>query len=176
LTVALLAVALLPSPAAPEPPYWMIKGCQAPHRSSVAYRRIRTLLHHTNPAVDKPKVKLWATCLTTKAKAHEAHERARAHWKWRHQYAQRWTIRLNRMPAAWVQWARNITACESTWNRYASNGSHFSFYQFSAPTWAAASAGFDPPPSIYQASWAHQSVIAINWAWKAGTSQWVCQG
>lgn len=152
------------------------KGCDHTHRSSVAYTRLRALVRHTGPSVDKRKVGHYATCLATRRKAHHAHELARRWWQWRHQYTQLWQIRLNRLPAGWVQWARNITMCESRWDRYASNGSHFSYFQFSAPTWASASAGFDPPASIYEASWPHQAVIAIHWAWSAGTSQWVCKG
>lgn len=152
------------------------KGCTHIHRSKVAYKRIRGLVRHTAPTVDKGRVRHYATCLDTHAKAHRAHELARIYWAWRHAYSQVWQIRLNRMPAGWVQWAKNITMCESRWDRYASNGSHFSYFQFSAPTWAAASAGFDPPPSIYEANWAHQAVIAINWAWTAGVSQWTCRG
>lgn len=175
----ILTAALLAAPnaeAAPAEPFWQERGCEHGHRSSVAYKRLRGLLKHTRPYVENRRVQHYATCLATRAKAHRAHELARKWWAWRHAYSQRWVIRLNRLPAGWVQWARNITACESTWNRYASNGSHFSYFQFSAPTWAAASAGFDAPASPFDANWEHQAVIAINWAWRAGTSQWVCKG
>lgn len=174
MTVALLALALIPTPAAP-PPYWKERGCEHFHRSAVAYRHIRGLVRHTRPSVDKRAVQHWATCLATRAKAHHAHELARSHWRWRHAYAQRWTIRLNRLPAGWVQWARNITACESGWNRYArdyATGSHVSYYQWALSTWYAAGGTGHP----FDASWPHQSVLAIRWAWKAGTSQWVCRG
>jgi hypothetical protein len=151
------------------------KGCDHIHRSEVAYERIRDLLRHTGPVVAKAKVRHYATCVATRAKAHRAHELARSHWAWRHQYTQLWQIRLARMPAGWVQWARNITSCESGWNRYArdyATGSHVSYFQWALSTWAAAGGTGHP----FDASWAHQAVLAIRWAWKAGTSQWVCKG
>ena len=151
------------------------KGCDHIHRSSVAYERMRALVRHVRPTVNKRAVQHWATCLESRAKAHAAHQRARAHWAWRHRYTQIWKIRLNRMPAGWVQWARNITSCESNWDRYARDyltGSHVSYFQWALSTWYAAGGTGHP----FNAEWAHQAVLAIRWAWKAGTSQWVCQG
>lgn len=153
-------------------------GCKYVHPSKDSYAATTRLLKHERPVgrETKQRVHRWAVCVATKAKAHAVHRHVRKLWAWRHSYAHRWPIRLNEHPAGWIQWARNITMCESRWNRYASNGSHFSYFQFSAATWASASAGFDPPGSIYDASWEHQAVIAIHWAWRAGTSQWVCKG
>lgn len=150
-------------------------GCPHLHRSSVAYKRIGLLVRNVRPRVERHRVQHYATCLASRAKAHHAHELARAYWRWRHAYPQYWRIRLNRLPASWVRWARNITFCESRWDRYASNGSHFGWFQWAPSTWAAASAGFDPRP-IYETSWPHMAVIAIHWAQVAGTSQWVCKG
>jgi hypothetical protein len=148
------------------------QGCDHTHPSKLAYGRIRHLVRHTDPVVRKDRVQHYATCLATRAKAHRAHELARIYWGWRHRYAQVWPIRLARQQASWVQWARNVTFCESRWDRYATNGSHWSYFQWSMPTWYAAGGTGHP----YDAIWPHQAVLAIGWAQVAGTSQWVCQG
>jgi hypothetical protein len=151
------------------------QGCTHIHRSEVAYQRIRVLVRHTRPGVDKNRVGHYATCVATRAKAHRAHELARTYRRWRLEYTQLWKIRLARMPAGWVRWARNITACESRWDRYArdyATGSHVSFFQWALPTWYAAGGTRHP----FNASWEHQAVLAIRWAWTEGTSQWVCKG
>lgn len=163
----------------PDPySFAMARGCKFEHRSSDAYRATTRLLRHERPVNDdtKHRVHKWAVCVATRRKAHAVHVHVRKLWAWRHSYSHRWPITLNRLPAGWVQWARNITACESGWNANASNGTHFSFYQWASSTWAAASAGFDAPASPFDASWPHQTVIAIHWAQVAGKSQWVCQG
>ena len=170
----LAAVLAIPSTAQAQP-YWELRGCEHGHRSAVAYKQIRELVRHTNPTVRKQRVQHWATCLATKRKARAAHRKARAHWAWRHEYAQLWKIRLARLPASWVQWAKNITTCESRWDRYARDyltGSHVSYFQWALSTWAAAGGTGHP----FDASWEEQAVRAIKWAWKAGTSQWVCKG
>jgi hypothetical protein len=141
----------------------------------VAYNRIRALVRHTRPTVNKTRVQHYATCLATRAKARHAHGLARSHWRWRHAYTQLWKIRLARMPAGWVQWARNITGCESGWNRYArdyATGTHVSYFQWALSTWYSAGGRGHP----FSATWEHQAVLAIRWAWAAGTSQWVCRG
>jgi hypothetical protein len=151
------------------------KGCDHIHRSAVAYARIRALVRTPEAVVLKRRVHHYATCLATRAKAHRAHELARTYWQWRHRYTQLWKIRLAKMPAGWVQWARNITSCESGWNRYArdyATGSHVSYFQWALSTWYSAGGRGHP----FNASWEHQAVLAIRWAQTAGTSQWVCKG
>lgn len=170
-----IALAAAPNAAQAES-YWEARGCDHGHRSSVAYNRVSALMRHHRPVVDRARVRHYATCVATAAKRRAVWRHVRRSWAWRRAYAHRWPIRLNRFPAGWVRWARNITACESTWNRYATNGIHQSYFQWNPNTWAAASAGFDAPASPFDASWPHQAVIAIRWAWKAGTSQWVCRG
>lgn len=181
--ISVIALALLAAGAVAHVParadsYASAKDCKYQHPSRESYNKTIHLLKNHRPATaaTKERVHKWATCVATRAKAHAVHEHVRKLWAWRHQYVHAWSIRLNMQPAYWIQWARNITFCESRWNRYASNGSHFSYFQFSAPTWRSASAGFNPPASIYDAIWEHQAVIAIHWAQVAGTSQWVCRG
>lgn len=178
LTAAILAPGA-PAIAAPTPDSYAVEhGCKFEHPSADSYRATTRLLRHERPVGPEThrRVHRWAVCVATRRKAHAVHEHVRALWAWRHRYAHRWPIRLNATPSGWVQWARNITFCESRWNRYASNGSHFSYFQWASSTWASASAGFDAPASPYDASWPHQAVIAINWAQVAGTSQWECRG
>lgn len=171
MTAALLA----PAPAfatPPEPPFWQQKGCDHGHRSEVAYKRIRVLVRHTSPTVRKVAVQHYATCLATRAKAHHAHELARSHWRWRHEYAQRWVIVFNRLPSWDRAWAWNTGACESGNNPSTNTGNGFlGAFQFVYSTWVAAGGTGSPT----QHSWHYQAVIAVRWMHRAGAGQWpVC--
>lgn len=161
-----------PAPANDEKPFWKERGCDHGHRSAVAYKQIRALVRHTNPLVRKERVRHWATCLATRAKAHEAHKRARAHWRWRHRYAQVWVIRFNRLPAADRAWAYRTGACESGNNPATNTGNSFSgAFQFLPSTWWAAGGTGMP----HEHSWHYQAVVAVRWRNVAGASQWpVC--
>lgn len=157
----------------PDPySYAMAKGCKFEHRSSEAYRAIRRLVRHTDPTVRKGRVKKWATCLATRAKAHRAHVLARSHWKWRHEYAQRWVIVFKRLPSSDQAWALNTGACESGNNASTNTGNGFhGAFQFVYSTWVAAGGTGSPTDH----SWHYQAVVAVRWMHIAGAGQWpVC--
>lgn len=163
----------------PIPPsYWETRGCDHNHPTRVSYRVVKRALRNEYPLKDGAveRLRRFAVCVQTRAKSKAVWDYVRRSLKWRRTYQHVWPIRLNGLPVGWVQWARNITMCESRWDRYASNGSHFSYFQWASGTWASASAGWNAPASPYSASWPHQAVIAIHWAWAAGTSQWSCSG
>lgn len=163
----------MPASAAPsEQPFWQQKGCDHGHRSSVAYKRVRGLVRHVRPTVDKQRVHHWATCLATRPKAHRAHELARNHWAWRHAYAQRWVIVFNRLPSYDRAWAYSTGACESGNNPATNTGNGFyGAFQFVMSTWYAA--GGTGSPTAH--SWHYQAVIAVRWMHRAGAGQWpVC--
>jgi hypothetical protein len=148
------------------------KGCDHIHRSEVAYERIRDLLRHTGPVVAKAKVRHYATCVATRAKAHRAHELARSHWAWRHQYRQLWMIRFNRLPSYEQAWAYSTGACESGNNPATNTGNGFyGAFQFVLSTaWAA---GFTARPDL--TGWHEQAVRSVWWKWKTSDEQWpVC--
>lgn len=172
---ALLAVAITLA-AVPDVaqagPYWQARGCDHGHRSSVAYEQIRALVRHTGPTVRKRRVQHWATCLATRAKAREAHERARGHWAWRHRYTQLWKIRFARLPSYERAWAFSTGACESGNNPAANTGNGFyGAFQFVLSTaWAA---GFTVRPDL--TGWHEQAVRAVWWKWETSDEQWpVC--
>jgi hypothetical protein len=148
------------------------KGCDHVHRSEVAYNRIRALVRHTGPVVDKRRVQHYATCVATRAKAHRAHVLARRHWAWRHQYAQRWRIVFNRLPSWDRAWAWSTGACESGNNPATNTGNGFyGAFQFVLSTWWAAGGTGNPT----QHSWHYQAVTAVRWMHIAGDEQWpVC--
>lgn len=149
------------------------KGCAHTHASKLAYERVRVLVRHTRSAVRKGRVQHFATCVATRAKAHRAHVLARSHWRWRHQYAQRWTIRLNRLPSWDRAWAYRTSSCESGMDPSAHNpsGIYHGAFQFLLSTWYAAGGTGDP----HQHSWHMQAVVAVRWMHRAGASQWpVC--
>lgn len=158
--------------AAQGPPYWRSHGCEHGHRSSVAYKRLHGLLHHTRPVVDKRRVRHYATCVATRAKAHRAHELARRWWAWRHEYAQRWVIVFNRLPSYDRAWAVSTSQCESGMNPATNTGNGFyGAFQFVLSTWYAAGGTGNPA----QHSWHFQAVVAVRWMHIAGASQWpVC--
>ena len=172
LILPLLAIALMAAPAQAEQPFWQTKGCDHGHRSAVAYERIRALVQHTQPSVDKRRVQHYATCVATRPKAHRAHQLARSHWKWRHAYAQRWVIVFNRLPSWDRAWAYSTGACESGNNPATATGNGFlGAFQFLQSTWQAAGGTGSPN----QHSWHYQAVIAVRWMHKAGDEQWpVC--
>jgi hypothetical protein len=65
----------------------------------------------------------------------------------------------------------SVSMCESTWNRFAVNGSSGStgLFQFIPSTWATTPYG---GRDIYSAKW--QS-LAAAWMWRQGRSgEWVC--
>jgi hypothetical protein len=171
--VLLAAASLVGSPQAQPPEaYWQRRGCEHGHRSAVSYRRIRTLVRHTRPAVDKRRVDHYATCVATRPKAHRAHELARRWWAWRHEYAQRWVIVFNRLPSWDRAWAWSTGACESGNNPATNTGNGYhGAHQWLISTWHAAGGTGLPE----QHSWYYQAVIAVRWMHVAGTGQWpVC--
>lgn len=153
-------------------PYWQRKGCDHGHRSSVAYKRIRDLVRHVDPSVDKQRVQHWATCLSTRAKAHHAHELARSHWRWRHEYAQIWVIRFAREPASWRSWADATAWCESGGTMeptiHNPGGQYHGLMQFDLRTWGEAGGSGDP----HYASRAEQQTRGIWLAKRVGTGRW----
>jgi hypothetical protein len=90
---------------------------------------------------------------------------------WRRREPQRSWIHVRQLEPYWLSWAKRVTACESGWNRYASNGTHFSYYQWLPSTYAAAG-GTGSPTSL---NWPQQTLLAVNWAKSVGASQWQCK-
>lgn len=149
------------------------QGCDHTHRSKVAYKQIRALVRHTRPTVDKQRVNHYATCLATRRKAHHAHELARAYWRWRHEYAQLWVIRWNRVDGGWQSWATSTASCESGMDPTAHNpsGVYHGMMQFDLGTWAEAGGYGDP----HNASASEQLTRAVWLAQRVGTGRWpVC--
>lgn len=69
-----------------------------------------------------------------------------------------------------VNKAKAVAYCESTYNRYASNGTHFGLFQFDSSTWAGSP--FDTKGSVYSA---RLNSLAAMWYWQRGEySRWVC--
>lgn len=172
LLAAALIIPSFPTAAAPAP-FWEQKGCDHPHRSAVAYERLRTLLRHTSPWVNKRRVSHYRTCLATRAKAREAHRRAKSHWAWRHEYTQLWKIRFNRLPYTDRAWAYSTSSCEAGMDPQAHNpsGVYHGGFQFLLSTWQAAGGTADP----HTHSWEAQAVTAVQWMRRAGRGQWpVC--
>lgn len=183
--MAVLVAAIVPNTQAPEP-YWKQKGCSHGHRSSVAYRQIRVLVRHTDVFVDSRRVGHWATCLATRAKAHAAHERARAHWAWRHRYAQLWVIRRNELDAGTLGRLAVLRGCETRGIPYPSNyrwaGHHHGAYQYLSSTWQRAQGYYQSvtgkravgwTSAAYQAAPAHQDVVTAVF-FPAHAGEWAC--
>lgn len=187
--IAITAAILAPvAPAvSPDPySYWAAKGCEHGHRSAVAYKRIRHLVRHTNPYVNKRAVRHFARCLATRAKAHEAHERARAHWAWRHQYSQLWEIRRNELDAGILGRLAVLRGCETRGIAYPANyqysGHHHGAYQYLVSTWQRAEGYYAAVTgrkvvgwtgAAYSASPAHQDVVTAVF-FPAHSGEWAC--
>ena len=161
-------------PKVKPPPYWQTRGCDHGYRSKVSYQKVRRLMRHHQPHVRKKLVRRLAVCQFTRAKSRAVWRVVRESREWRQSYAHKWPIKFNSLPGGWQSWARAVSYCESHNYRYASNGTHHSYFQWAPSTWAAASSGWGAPASPYDASWHLQAVIAVAWAKRAGTSQWAC--
>jgi hypothetical protein len=92
--------------------------------------------------------------------------------KWRDQYAHKWVIVFNRLPAWARAWAWSTGACESGNDPAKATGNgYLGAFQFLPGTWWAA--GGTGLPN--QHSWHYQAVIAVRWLLRAGDEQWpVC--
>ena len=122
------------------------QGCDHIHRSRVAYSRIRGLVRHVEPVVQKRRVQHYATCLATRAKAHRAHELARRWWRWRHAYPRPYRILLLRHYNWTLGWLASTRACESGGNYRAvsPDGTYRGAYQFDYSTWGEVGGSGDP--------------------------------
>lgn len=151
-------------------------GCTTLHRSSVAYRAIRRLVRNTNPTVDKQHVHRWATCLETRAKAHRAHELARAFWAWRKRHKAE--IEANRMwvyyrshPMPYCTWGPESGGSYTARNPSSTAGGK---YQILDSTWYANGGGryYDSHPAA-AAPPLEQERVARNVLASQGLGAWV---
>lgn len=132
-------------------------------------------MRHTGASVNQARVQHYATCLTTRAKAHHAHQLARKWWAWRHEYAQVWVIRFNRLPSGWRAWADSTAWCESGGTMdpqiHDPSGTYHGLMQFDLRTWGEAGGSGDP----HNASRAEQQTRGAWLAQRVGTGRWpVC--
>lgn len=150
-----------------------IKGCTTIYKSSVAYKKIKKLIHHTRPTVKKGLVQRYAKCLATRAKSRHAHEVARKYWKWRHSAPQIYRILLLKHYTGVLGWLASTKSCESGGNyRAISNGGTYrGAYQFSFSTWRTVGGSGDPAAAH---PW-EQDYRAAKLVTTGGTGHWpVC--
>lgn len=160
----------------PALPYWQQRGCQHKHPSRVARSRIKRLLKNLRPlnATRAKRVKHYATCVATKAKAHSVHKYARRLYAWRKQYPQVHEIQFNKYPVAVRNHLYSIAMCESGGNPRAISGDgiYRGKYQFDYRTWGEVG-GYGDPVNAHEFEQDHRAAMLYV---RAGSGRWpVCQ-
>ena len=158
----------IPAPA-PVKPLWQVRRCPHGHRFLVAHGRIRKLVRNHNPYVNKKRVQHYANCVGKRKMSRKLHRFAKKSREWRQQYAHKWVIKFNSLPASWRNWAISTSSCESGMNPTTATGNGFlGAFQFLPSTWAMA--GGTGLPN--QHSWHYQAWIAVHWRMRSSQAQW----
>lgn len=159
----------------PDPySYALAHGCRYVHPSAESYRQTTRLLKHERPVGPRVKrrVRKWARCVQTRAKAHAVHEHVRGLWAWRHEYTHLWPIRFNSQPAGWRWWGDATAWCESGGTMdpgiHNDGGQYHGLMQFDLRTWGEAGGSGDP----HVASRWEQETRGIWLARRVGKGRW----
>lgn len=92
------------------------------------------------------------------------HQKRRVHWKHTHPWEYRW----HHLTLWERRWTRCISFHESGNRAVARESGHWSYFQWALPTWHAAGGAGNPETH----TWTEQAVRAVDWAHRAGSSQW----
>ena len=166
-----LAIGFEDADARPAVGYAAERGCQVTHPSKKSYRKVDRMLRHHYPLrqIQRRRSKHYAVCVATREKSRAVFDFIQRSYKWRKQYAHKWPIKFNSLPAAWQNWAVATSSCESGMNPSTATGNgYYGGFQFLPSTWWAA--GGTGMPN--QHSWHYQAWIAVHWRMRSSQAQW----